>query len=87
MRQAICPYAERVGKKLCGGQQFCHHVSVFIRSFPFDTGYPGYGNTAFVRLHVGTQDTRHISRLPLNHSTQSDVRDTDMPKRASCLAN
>ncbi len=60
MRQAICTYAERVGEKLREDRQFCHHVSVFIRTSPFDTGHPGYGNTAFVRLLVGTQDTRNI---------------------------
>lgn len=60
MRQAVCPYAERVGEKLRGNQQFCHHMSVFIRTFPFDTRYPGYGNTAFVRLRVDAQDTRNI---------------------------
>lgn len=60
MRQAICTYAERVGEKLREDRQFCQHVSVFIRTSPFDTGQPGYGNTAFVRLQVGTQDTRDI---------------------------
>ena len=57
MRQSICTYAERVGEKLREDRQFCHHVSVFIRTSPFDTGHPCYGNTAFVRLRVGTQDT------------------------------
>lgn len=60
MRQSICTYAERVGEKLREDRQFCHHVSVFIRTSPFDTGQPGYGNTAFVKLRVGTQDTRDI---------------------------
>lgn len=60
MRQAICTYAERVGEKLRADRQFCHHVSVFIRTSPFDTGQPGYGSTAYVRLQVGTQDTRDI---------------------------
>lgn len=60
MRQAICTYAERVGEKLREDRQFCHHVSVFIRTSPFDNGRPGYSNTAFVRLQVGTQDTRDI---------------------------
>jgi DNA polymerase V len=60
MRQAICTYAERVGEKLREDRQYCHHVSVFIRTSPFDNGRPGYSNTAFVRLQVGTQDTRDI---------------------------
>lgn len=60
MRQAICAYAERVGEKLREDRQYCHHMSVFIRTSPFDSGQPGYGNTAFVRLRVGTQDTRSI---------------------------
>ena len=60
MRQSVCAYAERVAEKLREDRQFCHHISVFIRTSPFDTGQPGYGNTAFVRLRVGTQDTRNI---------------------------
>ena len=60
MRQSVCAYAERVAEKLREDRQFCHHVSVFIRTSPFDTGQPGYGNTAFVKLRVGTQDTRNI---------------------------
>lgn len=60
MRQATCTYAECVGEKLRAGRRFCHHVSVFIRMSPFDTGQPGYGNTAFVRLRVCTQDTCDI---------------------------
>ena len=60
MRQSICTYAERVAEKLREDRQFCHHVSVFIRTSPFETDKPGYGNTAFVKLRVGTQDTRNI---------------------------
>jgi len=54
MRQAICTYAERVEEKLHADRQFCHHVSVFICTYPFDTGHPGYSNTAYVRLRVRT---------------------------------
>ncbi|MBK5016750.1 hypothetical protein [Pantoea sp. S62] len=61
MRQAICTYTERVGKKLRKDRHFCHHVSMFIHTLPFVTEHSGYGNTAFVRLRVGTQDTRDIS--------------------------
>lgn len=60
MQQSVCAYAERVAEKLREDEQYCHHISVFIRTSPFDTGQPGYGNTAFVKLRVGTQDTRNI---------------------------
>lgn len=60
MRQAICTYNERVGVKLREDRQYCHHVSVFICTTPFDDGRPGYSNRAFVRLKVNTQDTRDI---------------------------
>lgn len=60
IQQAICTYSERVGEKLREDWQSCLHVSAFIRTSPFDTGHPAYGNTAFVRLRVGTQDTRNI---------------------------
>lgn len=33
---------------------------MFICTLPYDTGHPGYGNTAFIWLRVGTQDTRNI---------------------------
>jgi DNA polymerase V len=65
MRQAICTYAERVGEKLRVDRQFCHHVSVFIRTSPFDNGRLGYSITAFVRLQVGTQDTRDIIQIAI----------------------
>ncbi|WP_234465573.1 MULTISPECIES: hypothetical protein [Erwiniaceae] len=32
MRQAICAYAESVVEKLREDRQFCHQVSVFIRT-------------------------------------------------------
>jgi DNA polymerase V len=54
MRQAICTYAERIGEKLREDRQFYHHVSVFSRASLFDISHPGYGNTAFMRLRVGT---------------------------------
>lgn len=60
MRQAICTYAERVGEKLREDHQYCHHVTFFTRTSPFDNRRPGYSSTAFVRLQIGTQDTRDI---------------------------
>ncbi|WP_258575715.1 DinB/UmuC family translesion DNA polymerase [Candidatus Pantoea persica] len=60
MRQSVCAYDERVAEKLREDWQFCHHISVFIHTSPFDIRQPGYGNTAFVKLRVGTQDTRNI---------------------------
>lgn len=32
MRQSVCAYAERVAEKLREDGQYCHHISVFIRT-------------------------------------------------------
>lgn len=66
MRQSVCAYAERVAEKLRKYRQFNHHISVFIRTSLFDTGQPSYGNTAFVKLRVGTQDTHNIIEAVVN---------------------
>lgn len=41
MRQSVGAYAERIAEKLSEDSQFCHHISVFIRTSPSDAGQPG----------------------------------------------
>lgn len=47
------------------------HISVFIRTSPFNAEQPGYGNTAFVKLRVGTLDTRNIIAAAVMSRMQS----------------
>lgn len=60
MRQAICSYAARGAEKLRGEHQYCRYISAFIKTSPFATNEPYYGNQAAVKLLTPTQDTRDI---------------------------
>lgn len=60
MHQTICQYAERAAEKLRGEQQFCRHISVFIKSSPFAVSEPYYANVATEKLLTPTQDTRDV---------------------------
>ncbi len=60
MHQAICSYAARGAEKLRGEHQYCRHVSAFVKTSPFATDEPYYGNHASVKLLTPTQDTRDI---------------------------
>lgn len=60
MRQAICQYAERAAEKLRLEQQYCRHISVFIKTSPFAVNEPYYSNQASQHLTVPTQDTRDV---------------------------
>ncbi len=60
MHQAICSYAARGAEKLRGEHQYCRHVSAFVKTSPFATDEPYYGNHACVKLLTPTQDTRDI---------------------------
>ncbi|AVR03777.1 Y-family DNA polymerase [Pluralibacter gergoviae] len=60
MRQAICSHAFRAAEKLRGEHQHCRFVSAFIKTSPFDTRAPYYGNSASVKLLTPTCDTRDI---------------------------
>ena len=66
MRQSVCAYAERVAEKLREDRQFCHHISVFIRTSPSDTGQPGYdGVREIARGHAGhAQHHRGSGEIP-----------------------
>lgn len=60
MRQAICSYAARAAEKLRGEHQYCRHISVFVKTSPFATNEPYYGNGASTKLMTPTQDSRDI---------------------------
>lgn len=59
MRQALCQYAERAAEKLREENQYCRHISAFIKTSPF-AHEPYYGNLANERLATPTRDTRDI---------------------------
>lgn len=60
LRQAVCRYAERAAEKLRQERQYCRHISVFIKTSPFSTTEPYYGNLASEQLPLASQDTRDI---------------------------
>lgn len=60
MRQAVCQYAERAAEKLRQERQHCRHIAVFIKSSPFASSEPYYGNVASEKLTIPTRDTRDI---------------------------
>ncbi|VXD06437.1 DNA polymerase V, subunit C [Enterobacterales bacterium 8AC] len=60
MHQAICMYATRAAEKLREERQYCRHVSAWIKTSPFSTDEPYYGNSASMQLYTPTQDTRDI---------------------------
>ncbi|EPG3454019.1 Y-family DNA polymerase [Klebsiella oxytoca] len=60
MRQAICSYASRAAEKLRGEHQYCRFISAFVKTSPFASNEPYYGNSASVKLLTPTQDSRDI---------------------------
>ncbi len=60
MREAVSWYASRAAERMRGQHQYCRFISVFIRTSPFDPYPARYDNSASLRLHVPTQDTRDI---------------------------
>lgn len=60
MRQAVCQYSERAAEKLREENQFCRHISIFIKTSPFAINEPYYGNQASEKLNTPTRDTRDI---------------------------
>ncbi|WP_156294371.1 translesion error-prone DNA polymerase V subunit UmuC [Serratia oryzae] len=65
MHQAICMYATRAAEKLREERQYCRHVSAWIKTSPFSTDEPYYGNSASMQLYTPTQDTRDIITVAL----------------------
>ncbi|KNC09605.1 DNA polymerase V subunit UmuC [Klebsiella sp. RIT-PI-d] len=60
MREAVCYYASRAAERMRGQHQYCRFISVFIKTSPFAPYAARYDNSASVRLHIPTHDTRDI---------------------------
>jgi Nucleotidyltransferase/DNA polymerase involved in DNA repair len=60
MRQAICSYASRAAAKLRGEHQYCRFISTFVKTSPFSSHEPYYGNSSSFKLLTPTQDSRDI---------------------------
>ncbi len=60
MREAICSHASRAAEKLRKENQYCRHISAFVKTSPFTPGEVYYGQTASTRIDIPTQDTRDI---------------------------
>ncbi|EKM9600773.1 hypothetical protein PV619_003760 [Salmonella enterica] len=52
---AGCQQHERAAEKLWGEHQFCRHISVFIKTFPFAINEAYYGNVASEKLFLTTR--------------------------------
>ncbi len=65
MHEAICAYAERAAEKLRQERQYCCQVSVFVRTSPHADGEVFYGNQAYGRVSIPTNDTRDIIRMAI----------------------
>ena len=65
MQQALCQYATRAAEKLRKEQQFCRHVSIFIRTSPHAANEVFYGNSAGEKLALPTQDTRDVIAIAM----------------------
>lgn len=44
MRQAVCQYSDRAAEKLREENQFCRHISIFIKTSPFAINETYYDN-------------------------------------------
>ncbi|WES66502.1 translesion error-prone DNA polymerase V subunit UmuC [Superficieibacter sp. HKU1] len=60
MREAVSSYASRAAERMRGQHQYCRFISVFIKTSPYEPYPARYDNSASVRIHVPTQDTRDI---------------------------
>ncbi|WP_312947559.1 translesion error-prone DNA polymerase V subunit UmuC [Superficieibacter sp.] len=61
MREAVCSYASRAAERMRGQHQYCRFISVFIKTSPFDPYPARYENSASIRIHIPTQDTRDVT--------------------------
>ncbi|MDP5292461.1 translesion error-prone DNA polymerase V subunit UmuC [Oceanimonas sp. CHS3-5] len=62
LREAVSKYAARAAEKLREQQQYCRLVRVSVRTSPFATREPFYGNSAMVTLPVPSHDSRELVR-------------------------
>ncbi|MGJ0492821.1 Y-family DNA polymerase [Methylobacter sp.] len=60
LSEALAEFVSRAAEKLRSQQSVAGHLSVFIRTNPFNPQEPQYQRSAGVRLKVATQDTRLI---------------------------
>lgn len=60
LSEALAEFASRAAEKLRSQQSVAGHLSVFIRTNPFNPQEPQYQRSAGVRLNSATQDTRMI---------------------------
>lgn len=86
MRQAVCQYAERAAEKLRRERQFCRHITVFVKTSPFNASQAYYGNLSSEKLHVPTQDTRDIIAAALRALDRIWVEGHQYAK-AGCMLN
>ncbi|MBL0487715.1 translesion error-prone DNA polymerase V subunit UmuC [Aeromonas veronii] len=63
MHQALAGYMERAAEKLRSEGMRCRHVTLFIRTSPFNDKEPYYGNQISTRLAIPTNDTRALLSL------------------------
>jgi len=60
LSEALAEYASRAAEKLRGQNSVAGHISVFIRTNPFNPNEPQYQRAAGITLPSATQDTRVI---------------------------
>jgi DNA polymerase V len=60
LSEALAEFASRAAEKLRSQQSVAGHLSVFIRTNPFNPQEPQYQRSAGMRLKTATQDTRLI---------------------------
>lgn len=58
IHQAMSGYMERAAEKLRAEGMHCRHVTLFIRTSPFNDKEPYYGNQVSTKLAMPTNDTR-----------------------------
>ncbi|MFM1663421.1 translesion error-prone DNA polymerase V subunit UmuC [Aeromonas salmonicida] len=63
MHQALAGYMERAAEKLRAEGMRCRHVTLFIRTSPFNDNEPYYGNQISTRVAIPTNDTRALLAL------------------------
>ena len=63
MHQALAGYMERAAEKLRAEGMCCRHVTLFIRTSPFNDKAPYYGNQVSIKLDLPTNDTRALLAL------------------------
>ncbi|KAE9635989.1 translesion error-prone DNA polymerase V subunit UmuC [Aeromonas veronii] len=63
MHQALAGYMERAAEKLRAEGMCCSHVTLFVRTSPFNEKEPYYGKHISTRVAIPTNDTRALLAL------------------------